>query len=150
MLRSRSRQLPPKRHRTFQTITRIDVTYSGVLPQADQIALGVVEIRAETHVADRVAADRDLAAELLDPGQRVVEVVDADRDDRRGDRALPGEHAAVDPADLGGLSLLVGRRRADQRVLETRHRVELPPERLAIERRGPLAVVERHLEVDDL
>src|SRR4051812_10107641 len=100
MLSSRSRQLSPKRHHTFQTMTRIDVTYSPVLPESDQIALGVVEIGPDPHPAARLFADRPLPAELLDPGERVVDVRHADRDDRRGDRALPMQHAAVDRAGL--------------------------------------------------
>src|SRR3954469_13946199 len=140
MLCSRSRQFPPKRHHTFHTMMRIDVTYSTVLPESDQIALGVVEVGAESHLADRLLADRDLAAELLDPGELVVDVLHPDRDDRRGDRALPVQHAAVDGAGLRRPALLVGFRGAGHRVLELGHRVEPPAERLAIERRGPLSV----------
>src|SRR4051812_46582028 len=73
---------------------------SCVLPEADQVALGVGDVGAETHVAHRLATDRHRTAQLFDAGQRVVEVLDADGDHRAGDRALPGEHAAVDPAGL--------------------------------------------------
>src|SRR3954468_24410357 len=90
---------------------------SGVLPETDQVALGVVHVGAETHVPDRLAADRHLAAQFLDSGERLVQVGDADGDDRGGDRPLAGQHAAIDAAGLGEIALFVRRRRGDQRVL---------------------------------
>src|ERR1700742_2986612 len=133
---SRARQSSPKRHQTFQTITLIDTRYSSssVLPEADHIALGVVNVGAEAHRADRLLAERDLPAQLLDAGERLLDVVDPDRDDRRGDRALPAQHAAVDAAAVG--------RGGDHCVLQLGHRVELPPEGGAIELRGPFTVLE--------
>src|SRR3954453_7521140 len=78
----------------------------GGLPEADHVALGVLHVGAEAHVADRSLAQHGLATELADPLQRLVDARDVDHHQRPGRRAdLAAEHAAVDVARLGGAAV---------------------------------------------
>src|SRR3954466_15141114 len=69
----------------------------GGLPQTDHVALGVLNVGAEAHVAARAVSRPGLATELADPLQRLVDARDVDHHQRPGRRAdLAAEHSAVD------------------------------------------------------
>src|SRR5215218_3619553 len=68
---------------------------AGGLPEPEQVPFTVLEVGGEAHLADRcLLLDRRPTARL-DLGERGVDVVDVDRDDRSIDVRLPREHAAV-------------------------------------------------------
>src|SRR5919106_4458274 len=71
---------------------------AGGLPEADEVALRVLEVRRETHVTDGLAlADRG-PTRLVDRPQCVLEVLHVDDDVGRCERLLPLHHPAVDEA----------------------------------------------------
>ena len=120
----------------------------GGLPQAHDVALGVLEVSGEAHFTDGHLLAHRLAAQRLDLRERVIDAVHVDRDHRalrKGGFAF--EHASADVSRFGGHSRLGGWPGRDDRVLHFRHLVELPTEDLLVEVLSPLTVTERHLEM---
>ena len=88
------------------------------------------------------------AAVLLDDAQRGIDVVHLQRDHRRPDGLLSGQHAPADVAGLGR-TLLARRARGHQVVGHLRHGLDLPIKHVTVEGAGPISVIKRDLEVYD-
>ena len=118
-----------------------------VLPEPHQVALAVAEVGGEPHLGhlDLVACPR--SAVVLDRRQRLVDVVDLQRDDRRRHHVAPRGHPSTDVARLGRHALVVRRTRRDACVVHLGYRHQVPAEDLSIEVVGAIGVVERDLEV---
>src|SRR5262245_52478685 len=98
-----------------ESMTTEPIGGSRGLPEAHVVALDVLEVRREAHLAHGLLADQRLAAERLDLRQRGVDVIDVDDHDRPFVGTLAAEHAAVDEARLAR-SLLAARTRRHEGV----------------------------------
>src|SRR6188472_3820228 len=136
-----------------QRIRRWKILWSA-LPQAEHVALGILEVSECAHARDRSSSDYGAAALVFNLLQCVVNAVDTDRDHRRSrDSGISLHHAAVDGAWFGGhLALFVHCGGLHRRVLTFTHRycLELPVKDGAIETLCSLDVLGRNLEVHDL
>lgn len=117
-----------------------------VLPEAEDVVLGVGEVGGEPHVADRHPFPHHSTAKTFYCLECLLNVIDLDRDDRRGDGLLACEHAAIDRTRLARSTL---RRwgRAHQGVSHARDAVDVPGERVAVEALSPAEVLGWDLEM---
>src|SRR5687768_5824811 len=126
----------------------LSATGGQVLPQPQDVALGVLEVGVEAHARDGILRLDHGAAELLNRLEGGVDVLHIHRNDGTGQLALPRHHAAVDGTGLRRPAcLFVHRRGDDDVVVHLRHGVDPPAESLVIEVPRPFLVVRGYFEM---